>query len=281
VEVAYPLTPESICAQFVVQLYHAFLSKWDNSETTVLNREGTFSRHRFDGPERSLPETVFKMSTMSETNANDTPGKLVVGTFLTLDGVMQAPGGPDEDRDSGFKQGGWSVNYWDEQMGEVMDSQMAEPDALLLGRKTYEIFAAHWPNVDAEDDPAASKLNNMPKYVASRTLDEVEWNNSSLLTGDVAEAVEDLKTERDDVISVQGSHNLIQTLLAHDLIDEFWLWIFPVMVGDGKRLFEEGTIPGALELTKAETSSTGVQMLQYERSGEIELGSFALDDVTE
>ncbi|GAA0260019.1 hypothetical protein GCM10009000_090930 [Halobacterium noricense] len=125
------------------------------------------------------------MLVASETNANGETGKLVVGTFLTLDGVMQAPRGPDEDRDGGFDHGGWSVNYWDEKMGEVMDGQFAETDALLLGRKTYEIFAAHWPNVDAEDDPAAEKLNSMPKYVASRTLDGVEWSNSSLLTGDV------------------------------------------------------------------------------------------------
>ncbi|MFB9807544.1 dihydrofolate reductase family protein [Haladaptatus pallidirubidus] len=217
----------------------------------------------------------------SETNANGETGKLVVGTFLTLDGVMQAPRGPDEDRDGGFDHGGWSVNYWDEKMGEVMDGQFAETDALLLGRKTYEIFAAHWPNVDAEDDPAAEKLNSMPKYVASRTLDAVEWNNSTLLSGDVAEAVEDLKKERGDVIIVQGSHDLIQTLLAHDLVDEFWLWIFPLVLGDGKRLFEDGTIPAALELTTAETSSTGVQMLRFDRAGEIDYGSFALDDGVE
>ena len=171
---------------------------------------------------------------MSETNTDEGTGKIVVGTFLTFDGVMQAPGGPEEDRDGGFEHGGWSVNYWDEKMGEVMDDQFAETDALLLGRKTYEIFAAHWPNVDAEDDPAAEKLNNMPKYVASRTLDAVEWNNSTLLSGDVAEAIEVLKDERGDVIMVQGSHDLIQTLLAHDLVDEFWLWIFPLVLGDGK-----------------------------------------------
>ncbi|GAA0247912.1 dihydrofolate reductase family protein [Haladaptatus pallidirubidus] len=218
---------------------------------------------------------------MNETNTDETTGKLVVGAFLTLDGVMQAPGGPEEDRDSGFEQGGWSVNYWDEQMGQIMDEQMAEGDALLLGRKTYEIFSTHWPNVDADDDPVAAKLNSMPKYVASRTLDSVEWNNSSLLTGDIAEAVAEIKKERDDVIVVQGSQNLLQSLLPHDLIDEFWLWIFPLVVGNGKRLFEEGAIPAALELKTAETSSTGVQMLRYERSGEIELGSFALDDVTE
>ncbi|WP_247004734.1 dihydrofolate reductase family protein [Halosolutus gelatinilyticus] len=194
---------------------------------------------------------------------------------------MQAPGGPDEDRDGGFEQGGWSVNYWDERMGAVMDDQFAEADALLLGRKTYEIFAAHWPNVETEDDPVAAKLNSMPKYVASRTLDEVEWNNSTLLSGTVEEAVADLKSDRRDVISVQGSHDLIQTLLAHDLVDEFWLWIFPLVVGDGKRLFGDGTIPAALELTDAETSSTGVQMLRYDRAGEIEYDSFALDDAAE
>ncbi|SIQ73820.1 Dihydrofolate reductase [Haladaptatus litoreus] len=213
---------------------------------------------------------------MSETNAEETTGKLVAGAFLTLDGVMQAPGGPEEDRDGGFEQGGWSVNYWDEQMGQVMDDQMTESDALLLGRKTYEIFSAHWPNVDG--DPTAEKLNSMPKYVASRTLDRVEWENSSLLTGDIAEAVADLKNDREDTIVMQGSQNLIQSLLPHQLIDEFWLWVFPVVVGDGKRLFGEGTIPAALELQTAETSSTGVQMLRYEQSGEIDLGSFTLDE---
>ncbi|WP_276253121.1 dihydrofolate reductase family protein [Halomontanus rarus] len=217
---------------------------------------------------------------MNENQTNETTGTLVVGTFLTLDGVMQAPGGPDEDRDGGFEHGGWSVNYWDEQMGEIIDGQFAEVDALLLGRKTYEIFAAHWPHVDTEDDPMASKLNSMPKYVASRTLDAVEWNNSTLLSRGVAEAVENLK-ERGDVIMTQGSHDLIQTLLAHDLVDEFWLWIFPLVLGNGKRLFGDGTIPTALELTNAEASSTGVQMLRYERTGEIEYGSFALDDMTE
>ena len=211
---------------------------------------------------------------------DDSAGTLVVGTFLTLDGVMQGPGGPDEDRDGGFEGGGWSVTYWDERMGEIMDDQFAEADALLLGRRTYEIFAAHWPRVDDEGDTVATKLNSMPKYVASRTLEAAEWNESTVLSGDVAEAVENLKEERGDVIMVQGSHDLIQTLLSHDLVDEFWLWIFPLVLGDGKRLFGDGTVPAALELTEAETSSTGVQMLRYERSGDIDYGSFALDDVT-
>ena len=216
---------------------------------------------------------------MSDGRADDTTGTLVVGAFLTLDGVMQAPGGPEEDRDGGFEHGGWTVNYWNERMGEVMNDQFAEVDALLLGRKTYEMFAAHWPHVDSEGDPVASKLNAMPKYVASRTLDAVEWTNSTLLSGDAATAVADLKESRGDVILIQGSQNLIQTLLAHDLVDEFWLWIFPVVVGAGKRLFGDGTTPAALELTSAETSSTGVQMLRFERAGEIDYGSFALDDV--
>lgn len=219
------------------------------------------------------------MMCMGDTHTDDTTGKLVVGTFLTLDGVMQAPGGPEEDQDGGFEQGGWTVNYWDEQMGEIMDGQFAEADALLLGRKTYEIFAAHWPNIDTEGDPVAAKLNSMPKYIASRTLDAVEWNNSTLLVGDAAEAVENLKNEREDVIMVQGSQNLIQTLLAYDLVDELWLWVFPLVLGDGKRLFADGTIPAALELTNVETSSTGVQMLRYDRADEIDYGSFALDDV--
>lgn len=217
---------------------------------------------------------------MSDNHTHDTDGKLVVGMQLSLDGVMQAPGSPEEDQDGGFDQGGWSMNYWDEQMGETMSGQFAETDALLLGRKTYEIFAAHWPNVE-EDDPMATKLNSMPKYVASRTLDTVEWNNSTLLSGDVPEAVETLKDERGDVITTQGSHDLIQTLLAHDLVDEFWLWTFPLVLGDGKRLFGDGTIPGGLDLTTAETSSTGVQMLRYERAGEIDRGSSAVDDGAE
>ena len=216
---------------------------------------------------------------MVDAHRDDSAGRLVVGTFLTLDGVMQAPGGPDEDRDGGFEHGGWTVTHWDERMGEVMDDQFADVDALLLGRKTYEIFAAHWPHVDAAGDPVATKLNAMPKYVASRTLDEATWNNSTLLTGDVAEAVADLKRERGDVVLVQGSQSLLQTLLAHDLVDEFWLWVFPVVLGEGKRLFDAGAIPAALELTSAETSSTGVQMLRYERAGDVDYGSFALDDV--
>jgi dihydrofolate reductase len=202
--------------------------------------------------------------------------KLVVGTFLTLDGVMQAPGGPDEDREGGFDHGGWSFTYWDDLMGRLIVESTLKAGALLLGRKTYEIFAAHWPHV-ADDDPVAAKLNSVPKYVASRTLDEVTWNNAALIQGDVAEAVAKLKQEPGGEIQVTGSGDLVQTLLEHDLVDEYKLWIFPLVVGDGKRLFGHGTLPGALKLLDTQTSTTGVAIHTYERAGEIQHGSFALD----
>jgi dihydrofolate reductase len=210
---------------------------------------------------------------------------LVVSTFMTLDGVMQAPGGPDEDPSGGFEHGGWSVNYWDEVMGAVMGEAFATPYDLLLGRKTYEIFAAHWPHVgEAEGDAEASgaaTLNSARKYVASRTLDKVEWNNSTLLEGDVAEAVAQLKAQDGPDIMVQGSSNLIQTLLEHDLVDEFRIWTFPVVVGPGKRLFGQGTAQGGLKLVDSKTSSTGVFMATYRRAGDIEPGSFALENPTD
>ena len=171
--------------------------------------------------------------------------KLVVGTFLTVDGVMQAPGGPDEDREGGFNHGGWSVNYWDDVMGQIIVESTLQAGALLLGRKTYDIFAAHWPLVSG-DDPVAAKLNSMPKYVASRTLDEVTWNNSTLIRGDVAEAVAELKGQPGGEIQVTGSGDLIQTLIEHDLVDEYRLWVFPVVLGEGKRLFATGAVPAAL-----------------------------------
>jgi dihydrofolate reductase len=202
--------------------------------------------------------------------------KLVVGTFLTVDGVMQAPGGPDEDREGGFEHGGWSFNYWDDVMGQLIEESTLRAGALLLGRKTYEIFAAHWPHVGG-DDPVAAKLDAVPKYVASRTLDEVTWNNSTLIQGDVAEAVARLKGEPGDEIQVTGSGELIQTLIEHDLVDEYRLWVFPLVLGEGKRLFARGAIPAALRLVDTKTSSTGVVIHTYERAGELQYGSFALE----
>ena len=204
--------------------------------------------------------------------------KLVVSTFMTLDGVMQAPGGPEEDPSGGFTHGGWSVNYWDEPMGADMTEFFAKPFDLLLGRKTYEIFAAHWPHVT--DDPA-NVLNSARKYVASRTLKTVDWNNSTLLEGDVAQAVADLKAQDGPEIQVHGSSDLIQTLLAHNLVDELRIWTFPLVVGTGKRLFGHGTLPGGLELVDAKTSTTGVVMATYRPAGDIPIGSFALEDPTD
>jgi dihydrofolate reductase len=202
--------------------------------------------------------------------------KLVVGTFLTLDGVMQAPGGPDEDRDGGFEHGGWSFGYWDDMMGERITEATNRAGALLLGRKTYEIFAGHWPEV-GDDDPVAAKLNRVPKYVASRTLDEVTWQNTTLVEGDVPAAVARLKGEAGDEIQVTGSWALAQTLIQHDLVDEYRLWIFPIVLGTGKRLFGDGAVPAGLELVDTQVSTTGVAIHTYERAGEIKYGSFALE----
>ncbi|MCX9074452.1 MAG: dihydrofolate reductase family protein [Candidatus Methanoperedens sp.] len=202
--------------------------------------------------------------------------KLVVSTFITLDGVMQAPGGPEEDPTGGFTYGGWSFNYWDDMMGQVMGESMAKPSELLLGRKTYEIFAAHWPYI--KDDPVADKLNSVKKYVVSRTLDEASWNNSTLITGNVVQAIRNLKEQKGPEIQVHGSGNLIQTLLKHDLIDEFRLWIFPVTIGKGKRLFGDGTQPASLKLIDSKTSTTGVIIATYEPAGELKTGSFAFDN---
>ena len=201
--------------------------------------------------------------------------KLIVSTFLTLDGVMQAPGGPDEDDSGGFAFGGWSVNYWDERMGQVMGDAMSAPFDLLLGRTTYDIFAAHWPR--ASDEAGAGPLNAATKYVASRSHPTLEWSNSVLIEGDAAEGIAALKQGDGPELQVHGSGNLIQTLLRHGLVDEFRLWVFPVVIGSGKRLFSEGTIPSGLKLVDSTVSSTGVVIGTYEPAGEIVTGSFALD----
>lgn len=188
---------------------------------------------------------------------------LAILTFLTLDGVMQAPGSPEEDTSGGFMHGGWAVNYWDEVMVQVMEEAMAAPYDLLLGRKTYESFAAYWPN--AGDNPVANKLNNATKYVATSTLGKLEWKNSMPITGDIAAEVSRLKDQDGPLLQVHGSCQLIQTLLAHELIDEFRLWIFPIVVGPGKRLFGQGIVPTGLRLEKSKTPSNGVIMSIYRR----------------
>lgn len=201
--------------------------------------------------------------------------KLIVSTFMTLDGVMQAPGGPGEDDDGDFAHGGWSVNYWDDQMGQAMTEAMSVPFDLVLGRKTYDIFAAYWPH--ATDEQSAKPLNDATKYVASRSHPSLEWSKSVLIEGDVAEGIAALKKGDGTELLVHGSGNLIQTLLRHNLVDEFRLWVFPLVIGSGKRLFSDGAIPAALKLVDSTVSTTGVVIGTYEPAGEIVTGSFALD----
>jgi dihydrofolate reductase len=200
--------------------------------------------------------------------------ELIVSTFLTLDGVMQAPGGPEEDPSGGFEHGGWSVGYWDEQVEQVMGESMSPPFDLVLGRRTYEIFAAYWPHAD---EPGAEALNAATKHVASTTLKELEWENSKLIEGDVPVGVRALKAQDGPELQVHGSANLIQTLLGHGLIDEFRLLIFPLALGTGKRLFDGGTVPAGLELTKSQVASTGVIATSYRSGAAIKYGSFAAE----
>lgn len=196
--------------------------------------------------------------------------KIIVLSFITLDCVMQAPGGPEEDTSGGFKYGGWTVPYFDDFLGTVMAEQMREPFDLLLGRKTYEIFAGYWPNHNEEGE----SLNKAKKYVVSHSPRQLEWSNSILLNGNVVEEIKKLKTQEGPQLQVHGSGKLIQTLLEHDLVDELWLKIFPVTLGTGKRLFVEGTIPAAFTLHDLTNSPKGVIIASYKRAGEVKTGSF-------
>jgi dihydrofolate reductase len=196
---------------------------------------------------------------------------LVVLTFLTLDGVMQAPGGPEEDPSGGFEHGGWSVGYWDQQMETAMAESMSPPFDLVLGRKTYEIFAAYWPHAD---EPGAELLNSATKHVASTTLKVLEWENSRLIEGEVPEGIRALKEEDGPELQVHGSANLIQTLLEHGLIDEFRLKIFPLVLGTGRRLFDGGAVPAGLELASSQVTPSGVIAATYRTGAEIKYGSF-------
>jgi len=206
--------------------------------------------------------------------------KLVVGTFTTLDGVMQAPGGPDEDRDGGFRHGGWLVPYFDEKFVEIMTDWTKRAGAFLLGRKTYEIFAGSWPKSTDPADEIATALNTRPKFVASRTLDTLAWNNSHLLKGDVAEGVAKLKAQEGGEIQVHGSSNLIQTLLKHDLVDTLRIWQFPVVLGTGKRLFGEGTIPRSFRIVDTQMNTTDAVLHVYERAGGLKYGEVEVGQET-
>ena len=196
---------------------------------------------------------------------------LVVQTFVTLDGVMQAPGGAGEDPSGGFSYEGWLVPHFDEEMGAQMDAWFTPAQDFLLGRGTYEIFYASWPKM-ISDDQVSQKINFNKKYVASRTLADVEWETAELLQGDVGDAVRKLKTEDGGELQVHGSAGLIQTLLAEDLIDELRLIVFPVALGQGKKLFGEGTIPRSWRLISSKTTPSGAVMAAYERAGDVETG---------
>jgi dihydrofolate reductase len=201
--------------------------------------------------------------------------ELIVSTFLTLDGVMQAPGGPEEDDSGGFAYGGWSVHYWDELMSQVMTEAMSIPFDLALGHRTYDIFAAYWPH--APEEAGAKPLNEATKYVVSRSRPTLEWGPSVLIEGDAAEGIAAIKKKDGPELQVHGSGNLIQTLMRHNLIDQYRLWVFPLVIGSGKRLFADGTIPSGLKLLDSKVSTTGVVIGTYEPAGEIVTGSFAPD----
>ncbi len=189
---------------------------------------------------------------------------LAILTFLTLDGVMQGPSSPDEDRSGGFTSGGWAADYWEEVMAQVYAEAMGEPYDIIFGRKTYELFAGHWPE-ENRDNPVSNRLNAAKKYVVTSTLTEFTWQNSTALTGDAMEKITDLKRQDGPLLQIHGSGRLIQSLLAHGLIDEFRLWTFPVIVGSGRRLFGPDTAPTTLTLKKSAPCKNGAVMNIYRR----------------
>jgi dihydrofolate reductase len=198
--------------------------------------------------------------------------QLTVTTFLSVDGVYQGPGGPDEDRSGGFERGGWLVPHFDEATGEFMNSIFQNVDAFLLGRRTYEIFAASWPRATDPNDPVATKLNTLPKYVASTTLTDPEWANSRVIKGDVADFVRDLKEREDGELQVHGSGQLVRFLLEHDLVDRLNLLVFPVIVGAGRRLFSDSGMATGLALDESRTTPSGVTISVYRPTGRPEFG---------
>ena len=198
--------------------------------------------------------------------------KVIVLSFITLDGVMQGPGGPEEDTSGDFNFGGWSVGYFDDFVGNAMAEQMGHPFDLLLGRNTYEIFASYWPKVT---DESGRGINSATKYVVSHRPVNIDWKTTILIDGDVVEKIKKLKTESGPELQVHGSGNLIQTLMKHDLVDELWLKTFPVALGTGKRLFADGTIPVGFTLLESAISPSGVVIASYARAGAVKLGSFA------
>jgi dihydrofolate reductase len=204
--------------------------------------------------------------------------KIIVSTFLTMDGVLQAPGGPEEDRTGGFKWGGWLFPYSDEVTNNVLAKIMSAPFDLLLGRRTYEIFAAHWPY---QNDAIGEKFNQINKYVVATTAIDTSWRNSILISADVVNELQNLKKENGPNLLVHGSSRLIQTLFADGLVDELHTWTFPITLGEGKKLFQEGTPAQEWKLTESVVSTTGVIVASYVPNGEVKLGSFVPDKVSD
>ncbi|GCB44795.1 dihydrofolate reductase family protein [Streptomyces sp. NL15-2K] len=205
-------------------------------------------------------------------------GKLVLTSFVTLDGVYQAPGGPREDTRDGFEQGGWSVPYGDDDFGRFINEVFGRVGAFLLGRRTYEIFASYWPKITDPADPVALKLNALPKYVASATLTDPDWSHTTVIGGDLAKEVTDLKERTDGELQVHGSGALAQSLLALDLIDTVHLLTFPVVLGAGRRLFTEGALPTAFRHTGGRITAAGVSIQSYDLAGRPEYGSYELPE---
>ena len=205
-------------------------------------------------------------------------GTLTIATFMTLDGIMQAPGGPDEDRDGGFEHGGWSFPYFSADMGDVISDAFGKAECFLLGRRTYEIFAASWPNFPDEDDPVASRLNTLPKYVVSTTLRHADWQPTTIIGGDLPTEVRRLKQRYSGEIQVHGSAGLAQTLHAYNLIDEYRLFIEPVVLGSGKRLFEPGAAPTGLQLVESRPMSKGAVLAVYRPAAMPARGEFRMEE---
>jgi dihydrofolate reductase len=204
--------------------------------------------------------------------------KIIIASYITMDGVLQAPGGPEEDRSNGFKWGGWSFHYWDELMNNILGKIMSTPFDLLLGRRTYEIFAAHWPY---QNDAIGETFNRINKYVVATTPIDLSWKNSILVNKDVVNELKKLKKQDGPDLLVFGSSRLIQTLLSNHMVDVLHTWIFPITLGEGKKLFEEGTQAQQWKLTESVMSTTGVVIASYVPDGEVKFGSFVPDEVSE